>query len=193
LIQKKSESKEITYMEKRFFIWKDPGCAGVNVEWLELTGTEFHALLERPENKSRRFIRLGSGMDLDLDMIYLEVAETQYRDWAKEHNARKYRSRRDRDFSILSMDFSARDADVGSLHDVVPDDETDVENTALSHLAHEKLEKVLRELPAKDAKLLAEFYFMEKDAAEIARERGVSRSTVSRQISRLLGRLQKFF
>jgi RNA polymerase sigma factor (sigma-70 family) len=91
------------------------------------------------------------------------------------------------------MDFSARDADVGSLHDVVPDDETDVENTALSHLAHEKLEKVLRELPAKDAKLLAEFYFMEKDAAEIARERGVSRSTVSRQISRLLGRLQKFF
>jgi hypothetical protein len=96
-------------MEKRFFIWKDPGCAGVNVEWLELTGTEFHALLERPENKSRRFIRLGSGMDLDLDMIYLEVTETQYRDWAKEHNARKYRSRRDRDFSMSQRSWVRQD------------------------------------------------------------------------------------
>jgi RNA polymerase sigma factor (sigma-70 family) len=82
---------------------------------------------------------------------------------------------------------------VDSIHEVVPDEKVDVEKTALSHMAHEKLEKVLRDLSADETKLLAELYLQGKSAAEIARERGVNRSTVSRQVSALLKRLQKFF
>jgi RNA polymerase sigma factor (sigma-70 family) len=180
-------------MSKKFYIWKDPACDGTNIEWLELTGREFFALLKRPEGKSRRFIRLGAGMDPDAEIIYIEATEEQYREWRQEQNASDYLFRYSRDTLTCSMDSPPLDTEVDSIHEVVPDEKVDVEKTALSHMAHEMLEKVLRDLSADETKLLAELYLQGKSAAEIARERGVNRSTVSRQVSALLKRLQKFF
>lgn len=180
-------------MKKKYYVWKDPDCGGSNIEWVELTGREFFALLKCPENKTRHFIRLGPGIDPDADMIYIEATEEQYKEWEQEHNAYKYRCRRRRAVQFLSMDAPPTSTNIASLHEVVPDEEVDVEKAALSHLAHEKLEEVLRGLSGEDAKLLAELYLQGKSAAEVARERGVNRSTVSRQASALLERLQKFF
>jgi RNA polymerase sigma factor (sigma-70 family) len=180
-------------MSTKFYIWKNPACAGVDIEWLEVNANEFFSLLKLPENKFRHFIRLNTDMDTDLDVIYIEATEVQFLDWQKDYNASKYLSRFSRDIPIVSMDYPIQDAEVDSLHETIPDDEADVEKIVLSHWTHERLEKVLRGLSAKDTELLVGLYIQGKSAAEIARERGVHRSTILRQASALLERLQKFF
>jgi hypothetical protein len=42
-------------VKKKYFIWENPACAGTDVTWLELTGREFYAFLQRPESKNRYF------------------------------------------------------------------------------------------------------------------------------------------
>ena len=43
-------------MAKKYFIWKDPACNGMDIEWVELNGRAFYDLLKKPENGERRFI-----------------------------------------------------------------------------------------------------------------------------------------
>ena len=139
-------------------------------------------------------MRLGAGLDPDADTIYIEATDEQYREWECEYNASKYLRRSGKAVPVLSLDCPAPSSTEGdSLHDVTTDKTVDVEKAALSHIAHEKLEQALKELSAEDTKLLAELYLHGKSAAEIARERGVHRSTVYRQVSTLLEMLQKFF
>jgi RNA polymerase sigma factor (sigma-70 family) len=180
-------------MSSKYYIWKDPACAGVDIEWLEVSANEFFSLLKLPENKFRHFIRLSTDMDTDLDVIYIEATEVQFRDWQKDYNLSKYYSRLNRDIPVVSIDCPVQNPEDDPLYEIIPDEEVDVEKAALSHLAHEKLEKALRGLSAEDVTLLAEFYLREKNADEIAQERGVHRATIYRQIAGLLKRLQKFF
>ena len=37
-------------MAKKYFIWKDPACNGMDIEWVELNGRAFYDLLKKPEN-----------------------------------------------------------------------------------------------------------------------------------------------
>jgi hypothetical protein len=44
-------------MANMFFVWKDPNCNGVNPEWIQMTGKQFHEFITRPENQKRKFIK----------------------------------------------------------------------------------------------------------------------------------------
>ena len=44
-------------MTKKYFIWKDSECNGMNPEWIELTGEEFYKFINTPQNSGRKFIK----------------------------------------------------------------------------------------------------------------------------------------
>lgn len=92
-----------------------------------------------------------------------------------------------------SLDLAPQESELDSLYEAVADKQIDVERAALSHLAHETLEQALNSLSEKDAKLLVDIYIKGRSAADIAREEGVHRSTVTRRISAILKNLKKFF
>lgn len=76
---------------KRYFVWKDANCNGKNVEWKEITGTEFYAL-KRAE-PHRRFILWKNEDDpMDDGMLY-EATEENYKEWDRE---RKRKEREDK-------------------------------------------------------------------------------------------------
>ena len=181
-------------MSRKYYVWKDPACGGVNIEWVELTGKEFYAMIILPENKNRRFVRIGNEICHDADVIVLEATEAEYIAWRKEQDAHRYLHKFDKGLSNpVSLDGDVKDGDSGSLHEVVADEQVNVEREALHHLAHKQLEMALQALDDEDAALLSEVYLKGKTYADVARNLGVNRSTVQGRITAIISRLQKFF
>lgn len=149
--------------------------------------------MKQPENRSRRFIRLGNDICPDADVIVLETTPEEYTAWKREQNAQDYLKRQRKGTLTASLDLAPQESELDSLYEAVADKQIDVERAALSHLAHETLEQALNSLSEKDAKLLVDIYIKGRSAADIAREEGVHRSTVTRRISAILKNLKKFF
>ena len=85
-------------MANMFFVWKDPNCNGVNPEWIQMTGTEFHEFITKPENSKRTFIKepidpehLGKGF------FKMEVTPKEY----KKRDAQ--RKKRERSTDLLDL------------------------------------------------------------------------------------------
>ena len=180
-------------MARKYFVWKDPACGGVNKVWMELSGKEFYAMMKLPENKRRHFIRMGNDICPEADIIFIEATKQEYADWRRDQNASIYRARQRKGVSTLSLDCQVRDADVDTLHETVGDEQVDVERAALSHIAHEQLDHALETLADDEIQLLTELYVRSRSVSDIAREQNVHRSTITRRVSAVLCRLQNFF
>lgn len=180
-------------MARKYLVWKDPACGGVNMVWVELSGKEFYAMMKLPENKKRCFIRMGNDICPEADIIYIEATKQDYTDWRQEQNASSYRARQRKGVTTLSFDCQVRDADADSLHETVGDDQVDVEKAALSHIAHEQLEDALGSLTDDEIQLLIELFVRGRSVSDIAREQDVHRSTIMRRVSSVLSRLQNYF
>ena len=89
-------------MNKRYLVWQDPSCNGIDPVWEELTGAEFYSMLQLPENKDRRF-EILEALDWDDDLITIETTPKAYAAWKKEYNARRYRRMRDKDIEVISL------------------------------------------------------------------------------------------
>ncbi len=62
-------------MSRKYYVWKDPACGGKNIERQVLSGAEFYAMMQLPENKSRRFIPFLDEDYEDVDTIYIIFPE----------------------------------------------------------------------------------------------------------------------
>ena len=68
---------------KKYFIWKDANCNGINPEWLEITGQEFRKL--KKENPERRFIISYDEDDPESDRFLFEATRKDYNEWNRDH------------------------------------------------------------------------------------------------------------
>ena len=72
-------------MYKRYFRMKDPKCKPDEIEWTEMTGSEFYRFVNSPEGQGRYFIDMG---DVVLESSKREAqvhrAEKDHSDYLKE-------------------------------------------------------------------------------------------------------------
>ena len=175
---------------KRYFVWKDANCNGKNVEWKEITGTEFYAL-KRAE-PHRRFILWKNEYDpMDDGMLY-EATEENYKEWDRE---RKRKEREDKyveeHFTVFSIDDPVGTDDEEGLTwaDIIPD--TRDEDEELERQEEERrsvlVSKMLAEiekLPEDDKNLIfAMFLNPEKNMSEkeYAESLGISQQNVNKR------------
>jgi len=175
---------------KRYFVWKDANCNGKNVEWKEITGTEFYAL-KRAE-PHRRFILWKNEDDpMDDGMLY-EATEENYKEWDRE---RKRKEREDKyveeHFTVFSIDDPVGTDDEEGLTwaDIIPD--TRDEDEELERQEEERrsvlVSKMLAEiekLPEDDKNLIfAMFLNPEKNMSEkeYAESLGISQQNVNKR------------
>lgn len=175
---------------KRYFVWKDANCNGKNVEWKEITGTEFYAL-KRAE-PHRRFILWKNDDDpMDDGMLY-EATEENYKEWDRE---RKHKEREDKyveeHFTVFSIDDPVGTDDEEGLTwaDIIPD--TRDEDEELERQEEERrsvlVSKMLAEiekLPEDDKNLIfAMFLNPEKNMSEkeYAELLGISQQNVNKR------------
>ena len=175
---------------KRYFVWKDANCNGKNVEWKEITGTEFYAL-KRAE-PHRRFILWKNEDDpMDDGMLY-EATEENYKEWDRE---RKRKEREDKyveeHFTVFSIDDPVGTDDEEGLTwaDIIPDtrDEDEElerqEEERRSVLVSKMLAKI-EKLPEDDKNLIfAMFLNPEKNRSEkeYAESLGISQQNVNKR------------
>lgn len=178
-------------MTKRFYIWKDPNCGGSNVEWVQLTGKQFYAFTRSSECAGRYFITMK---DMEKGTyVKLEATKEKYLEWKREQRRRSYRASQQEGIAVLSMEESTTDDEASTLHDIVADDSVNVEQESMRKVYCQILRKAISTLSEADAKLLMALYVDNKSQAEIAREEGVNRSTISRRVDSILLDLRKFF
>ena len=180
-------------MTKRFYIWKDPSCNGKNIEWLELTGKEFFAMLKQPENKARYFIRLGDDIAMEADIIFIEATQEQYLGWRKEQNAHDRLRVINDVYQKVSLDCVTGERETDTLYDVIPNASVDVERDAFARIFVEAPEHYFRHLKDGEYQFLIDLYIKRKTMVQMATERGVTQQAISRRADRLKKRLKKFF
>ena len=113
---------------KRYFAWKDANCNGENIEWVELSGSEFYAL--KKENPSRRFITSCDEDDPDSDCYYYETTIEDYNEWNKEQMREARRIEYlEKNYKVVSLDdlVSADDEEGLTWAEIIPDTRDDDE------------------------------------------------------------------
>ena len=164
-------------MAKKYFIWKDPACNGMDIEWVELNGRAFYDLLKKPENGERRFIRLGNDICPNADVIYIEATQTQYEDWYAEYCHHKYLRTWGKGRTALSLDALLDEEGPCSLHELIADIGAEFEEDIIRELCGEQLLIAIEKLTSVRREAIELKYFIcpTKSDAEIAAMLGISR------------------
>ena len=182
-------------MTTKYLAWKDTHCNGNNIEWLELTGREFFALVSRSENKMRRFIKLDNSICSEADVIFIEATEPQYRKWRSENSHHKYLLEMGNGIVTLSMDMLMGEEDPLPLHEMASDESVNIEESVMHICMVELLPRALNTLTELERTAIQMSYLSSTHVTDdaICLELGIPVSTFSDRKQRALMKLKKFF
>ncbi len=184
-------------MDKKYYVWRDRHCNGVNPDWEEYTGPAFYEFIRRPENAGRRFIRLGNDVDRDAGIITIEATPEQYREWMREQRWKSDRRKDSRGVELISLDYTTED----------PDGDEDqeernplygggavdgLEDGVLDSLLEEQLISALRHLTAAERTLMELLYVKNMSFREAGKCLDMSCCTVMRRKNAALQKLRRY-
>lgn len=163
-------------MSKKYLVWKDESCNGKNIQWVEMTGKEFLLFKRNPQNKARKFIKLDNGVDFSDDIIYIEATKAQYDEWNREESRRhcNQKSQAEKNYSSISLDSFVDNEDECTLHEVIADEQTDIEETVLNSCKRAELQKAILGLSESERELISALY--------IDNDNGLSERVVSKEL-----------
>lgn len=174
-------------MDKKYYVWRDRQCNGVNPDWEEYTGPTFYEFIRRPENAGRRFIRLGNDVDQDAGIITIEATPEQYREWLLEEK-RKSRIRK----RSQAEESYYRTADWADPECICDEDTDGTEDMALDNLLEEQLLSALQHLSIAEQKLMELLYVKKLSLRETGKTMGIPYSTVQGRRDDVLRKLCKY-
>ncbi len=181
-------------MSKKYFIWKDRNCNGVNPEWIELSGSEFYQFINRPENKMRRFQILDNRIDKEADIIVLEVTESQFKKWKSERNHETYLDNFSKNYSTVSMSDSLTEEDDLTVEDIIPDLTADVEDKVIRKAEKQAVKQAFESLTNEEKQLIKKLYVKSKGKTEsyIARANKIPQKTLNNRKLKIRKNLKKY-
>ena len=186
---------------KRYFVWKDAECNGINPEWLEISGEEFNRITD--EEPERRFIPSYDEEDPEnCDWYYYEATVEDYKDWNRErmryirHNKRLHEK-----YKVVSLDELVDEEDEEGLTwaDIIPDTSAEDAETHEAWLEwHEKALAALREAVSEldeDEMEIVNLVFLDnpekKSERTIAKEKEIPHMTFNNRKRAVLKKLKK--
>ena len=170
-------------MYKRYFRKKDPKCKPNEIEWIEMTGSEFYRFVNSPEGQGRHFI--------DMDDVVLEASEPEARSFKTEKNHSYYIQTQEEGWDTLSI-YAIEDKNGCNGEEVVMDETQDVEAEVMERIAHEELLSAFSRLDAESRQLIHALYLADtrKTERELAQECGVSQVAIHKQKKKILATLK---
>lgn len=154
-----------------------------NGEYIELTYAEFNSRKETDRSYEDKLFLPVQGCLLESDRKHYKEF---YQD--KEHNI--YLKKLDKKYGLLSIDAFDSDDDNGT--DYIQDYHEDVADTVADSLMKERLSNGLSMLSDKERELIDLHFFKNISQVDIAKNMQKNQSTISRKISKILGKLKKF-
>ena len=176
-------------MAKKFLVWKDKNCNGVNPEWLFLTGDEFYEFIQKEENKDRLFIKMPP-IDKGEDEIIIEATKETYDKSEKERKRANYVIQEMMKFETVSV-YTFADKDNADLYEKTASDEETVEDVVEKSILIGKLHEAIKTLNEEERKIVRLYYFKD-DATErsVAKQLGISQPALHKKIKKILEKLK---
>lgn len=168
-------------MAKKYLVWKDRNCNGINPEWIEMTGEEFYAFISKDENKKRRFIVLNNRICEDADVIIMEANEEQYRKNKGERNHEEYLDRCAKQISTVSLSEPLYEGEELYYEDIIADETVNVEDDCIRFQGIQLLREFFMQLTDKEKDLLHLLYVENHGVKEciVARKIGVPKQSLN--------------
>lgn len=181
-------------MAKKYYRWKDENCNGINPEWVEMTGVEFFELKSKPENKHRRFIEYIDEFS-EMDTIVLEATRQKYNEWhsADIKRKRNYTAYMEMGYMTISMDEEIDEQEEITLHEAIPDENVNVEESAMLSYRIDKMYEAIAMLPEDEADLIYALYLNKPvmTEREYSEKTGISKTQVNVRKKKILIKLKK--
>ena len=177
-------------MAKKFLVWKDKNCNGVNPEWISLTGDKFYEFILKDENRGRRFIKIPP-LEQGEDEYIIEANDEQYEKSEKERKRTNYYLNEMMKNETISV-YSFADEDNASLYEKTSTGEISIEEAVEDTLLLGKLHKALASLNEDEQKIIKLYYFTEgateRSVADIL---GVSQPAFHKKMKKIIEKLKK--
>lgn len=178
-------------MTTKFLVWADKNCNGNNIQWKQISGFEFFRLIKEPKNKARFFIKLPAE-DYDDDEIYIESTESQYKEWKKEADHKRYLREQNEKFKTVSQySYSSEEDEDIDIIENVSDGGQCVAEFVEDMILSCQLHQALNSLSEREFKIIS-LFSEGKTMRCIATELGMSKGAVQYQITIILEKLKKF-
>lgn len=182
---------------KKYFVWKDRSCNGVNPVWLELNGHEFYAFVSAEENRGRYYVTLDNGGCKDADILIMEATKAAYQEWHAEDKAATRHYKRDEPYvnKTVSFDEQISGRDDTTYHDTVAADQPDVADIAIHTCDLAWLQAALASLTDAEMELINSLYLANQEGRSeraVARELGIAHMTLVNRHKRILKKLENF-
>lgn len=170
-------------MYKRYFRKKDPTCKPENIQWIEMTGSEFYHFVNSPEGKGRYFIDMGD--------VVLEANEVEARNFKIEQNHSYYIQAQEDGRYTLSL-YAAEDENRCTGEEIVADETQDVEAEVILRMECRALQMALYQLDKQSRLLIQALYFADerKTERDLAKKLGVSQNAINKQKKKILQKLK---
>ena len=183
---------------KKYFVWKDANCNGINPEWLEISGKEFHKIVSDPENK-RWFIKWYDEDGECPDVFWYEVTYRVYLDHKEQKAREAYRRKKFFDENTLIVDFEEvlyyDDDGPVTRADTIVDEDAYVEPNPEEQLILD-LQEALKTLSQEERELI-DLLFLKNDdhksERQIAKELGIPDMTINSRKKKIMQKLRLAF
>ena len=181
-------------MKTTYWIWKNPHCNGVNPDWKEINGREFYTLVNTPENKGRRFVKLPKTEENECDIV-MESTETEYVKWKKEKNHADYLRSQEHEISYQVISYHAIESSDGCFgEEIMRDENCNIESECFKKFEREAVIKAIARLSDDERNIIDYFYLSGKQGSErdFAEKTGITKSSVNRRKIAVLRKLKKY-
>lgn len=166
-------------MSNKYFIWKESNCNGINPTWIEISGSQFFALVK--DKTQKRYFKKIDDDEEGTDVFVFETTYEEYKEWHKEQE-RKRRKRKAQSLykpEIVSMDDNVSNTEF-TYNDIVPDEDVDIENTLIKENELYRLRGIIENLSGKEKiviDIMIEAHNSGSSERTICRKRGVDQGT----------------
>ena len=171
-------------MNKRYFRKKDPNCPLKEIEWVEMTGSEYYSFVRAPENKNRHFV--------DMDDVVLEGTQSEAREQRAVKDRNDYVMEQEAGWSTLSI-YAIESGNSGSGEEVIKDESQDVEAEAIMRVRIKDLYDALAQLDAASYHLIFSMFLADeqKTYRQLSKESGIPVTTLEYRKQKIFTRLLK--
>ncbi len=183
-------------MSKKYFIWKDRNCNGVNPEWVELSGSEFYQFIKNPENKTRRFEVFNNRICDDADILAFEVTEERYREFCKVKRHERYLDENSQGYFSVSMQENFLEDEELTFDEIIADKDVDVEEVAIKKANQKALLQKIQALDGIELEtinLILLSYQRGISERELCRQKGIPHTTFLSRKQKIFEKIKKSF
>lgn len=181
--------------QRRYFVWKDAACKGINPEWIELTGKQFKEFVHNPENKNRYFVKFNEDEEETFTSV-VEATYENYLEYDRERKKKAYNGKKGFEEHVLFVDLEEvlyyDDDGPVTRADTIVDEDAYVEPNSERQMIAELYEAL--EALSPDERSLIDLLFLENDEKkserEIAKEIGLPDMTLNYRKNKILKKLR---